>query len=189
MFSGCSLGIYPRTPLANFYGAGKQKLLDELHRIVAVLTDHGIRVECDTREHYSPGWRLNRYELRGFPLRIEFGPKNAANDVITTVRRDTGEKGTVQVSHRMAQDVQALLDKMQREMLERACNTYREHIRYISIWADVQRQERHSDDEQDGEYGSAGAVWHPPFLPYYILWPVHDTKNIKRVWAAKSSTP
>ena len=37
----------------------------------------------------------------------------------------------------MAQDVQALLDKMQREMLEWARNTYREHIKYTSIWADV----------------------------------------------------
>jgi len=35
--------------LANFYG--------------------GIRVECDTREHYSPGWKFNQYEVC-FPIII-----------------------------------------------------------------------------------------------------------------------
>jgi len=95
--------------------ADKQKILEEAKNIGRTLSEASIRVQCDTREHYSPGWKFNEYELRGFPIRIEFGPKDAAKGVITTARRDTGEKGTIQISDgkAMASEVQALLGKIQ----------------------------------------------------------------------------
>jgi prolyl-tRNA synthetase len=117
----------------------KQKILKDAESIGQSLSEAGIRVQCDTRLHYSPGWKFNEYELRGFPLRIEFGPKDAEKGVITTVRRDTGEKGIIQISDRkaMAGEVQALLDKMQNEMLKRARKMYQDHIKYTSNWDDV----------------------------------------------------
>lgn len=42
----------------------KDKLLDEIASISKRLTEHGIRVECDTRMHYSPGWKFSEYEVR-----------------------------------------------------------------------------------------------------------------------------
>ena len=114
----------------------KQKLLDTIQSIAKTLTDKKIRVQCDTRSHYSAGWKFAEYELRGFPLRIEFGPKDAAKGTVVTVRRDTGDKGTLQING-IAESVQELLDRMQREMLERARKTYHDHIKYTSNWNEV----------------------------------------------------
>jgi len=93
-------------------------------------------VECDTRDSYSPGWKFNEYELRGIPLRLEFGPKDSAKGVVTSVRRDTGEKGTIEVSN-VAVGVQALLNQIQKELLDRARKTYDDHIKYTSKWDEV----------------------------------------------------
>lgn len=114
----------------------KQKLLDTIHSIEKALVDNDIRVQCDTRSHYSPGWKFAEYELRGFPLRIEFGPKDAAKGTVLTVRRDTGEKGSLQIEN-IAESVQQLLDQIQREMLTRARQKYQDHIKYTSSWDEV----------------------------------------------------
>lgn len=114
----------------------REKLLDGIHAISKELTDNDIRVECDTRSHYSPGWKFAEYELRGFPLRLEYGPKDAAKGSVLTVRRDTGEKGTLPVDG-IGKGVQELLDRIQREMLERARAAYHEHIKYTTSWDEV----------------------------------------------------
>jgi len=64
---------------------------------------------------------------------------NDCAGVITTVRRDTGEKGTIQIADRkaMASEVQALLDRIQKEMLERSRKMYQDHIKYTSNWDDI----------------------------------------------------
>ncbi|KAI1174171.1 hypothetical protein F4777DRAFT_589367 [Nemania sp. FL0916] len=126
------VGLTAKTP-----DADRQKLLDDIHGIAETLTKGGIRVECDTRSQYSPGWKFSEYELRGFPLRIEFGPKDSANGVVTTVRRDTGEKGTIKTGGEIASDVQKLLDQIQDDMLTKARKMYQEHIKYTSDWNEV----------------------------------------------------
>lgn len=88
--------------------------------------------------HSLNGFRcLSIVQLRGYPLRIEFGPKDAAKGVVTTVRRDNGEKGTIQVSDSIAKDVQELLDTIQVQMLETARQKYHDHIKYTSKWDEI----------------------------------------------------
>jgi prolyl-tRNA synthetase len=41
----------------------KEKLLDDIQGIEKKLSAAGIRVECDTRLHYSPGWKFSQYEV------------------------------------------------------------------------------------------------------------------------------
>ncbi len=41
----------------------RQKLLDDIQGIAETLTTSGIRVECDTRSQYSPGWKFSEYEV------------------------------------------------------------------------------------------------------------------------------
>lgn len=114
----------------------RQKLLDAIKGIEKELIKGDIRVLCDTRAHYSPGWKFADYELKGFPLRVEFGPKDAAKGVVVAVRRDTGEKTNLQVEG-IAKNVQDLLDKMQGEMLENARKAYHEHIKTTTKWEEV----------------------------------------------------
>ncbi|MDR2519869.1 MAG: proline--tRNA ligase [Eubacteriaceae bacterium] len=56
-----------------------------------------MRVKLDISDN-SPGWKYAEYEMRGVPIRIEVGPKEAEEGVFAFVRRDTSEKATLPVS-------------------------------------------------------------------------------------------
>jgi hypothetical protein len=40
-------------------------------------------------------WKFNDWELKGVPLRLEYGPKDAAKSVLSFARCDTGDKGSL----------------------------------------------------------------------------------------------
>ena len=71
------------------------KRMDEL---AATLKKAGVRSDIDLRDGYTPAWKFNDWEMKGVPVRLEFGPKDAAKDVVTYVCRDTGEKGTIDIA-------------------------------------------------------------------------------------------
>lgn len=56
------------------------------------------RIEMDSRDNYTPGYKFNDWEMRGVPVRIEIGPKDVAKKECVFVRRDTGEKISVSLS-------------------------------------------------------------------------------------------
>jgi prolyl-tRNA synthetase len=51
----------------------------------------GVRVDIDSRQNYTPGWKFNHWEQKGVPIRIEVGPRDLANKQCRLVRRDNGE--------------------------------------------------------------------------------------------------
>jgi prolyl-tRNA synthetase len=114
----------------------KEKHLKHLDEILAILKKAGVRAESDLRDGYTPAWKFNDWELKGVPLRIEFGPKDAAKDVVSYARRDTGEKGTIPIAD-LATAVPALLETIQQDMYNRAEAAYREHRKIITNWDDV----------------------------------------------------
>ena len=67
----------------------------------------------------SPGWKFSEQEMRGIPVRIELGPKDIEAGKCVVVRRDTREKIEVALDD-IETAVPALLDKIQKEMFERA---------------------------------------------------------------------
>ena len=77
------------------------------------------RVELDAREEMSPGWKFNEWELKGVPVRIEIGPKDIAKKQVVLVRRDSGEKKSVQAS-KVSAAIKDLLDDIHKSMLKRA---------------------------------------------------------------------
>jgi len=52
----------------------------------------GFRVEIDSRDFYSPGWKFNEWELKGVPLRIEVGEKEIKSKSLTLFVRDSQKK-------------------------------------------------------------------------------------------------
>ena len=76
------------------------------------------RVEVDWSNR-TPGWKFNEWELRGVPLRIEIGPRDAKNGLAVLVRRDTREKSTPKLVE-LADAVQAQLDALHEALFERA---------------------------------------------------------------------
>ncbi|KAM0553287.1 hypothetical protein ACHAPJ_007300 [Fusarium lateritium] len=96
----------------------------------------GIRCEVDFREGYTPAWKFNDWELKGVPLRLEFGPRDAASESICFARRDTGEKGSFSLDS-ITTAVPELLQKIQGDMYNKADVSYKEHRRIITNWEDV----------------------------------------------------
>ncbi|EQL01122.1 hypothetical protein G6O67_000490 [Ophiocordyceps sinensis] len=109
---------------------------EQLNGIRAALKKVGIRAESDFREGYTPAWKFNDWELKGVPLRIEFGPKDAAKEVVSYARRDTGEKGTIPIAH-VGTKVPELLETIQKDMYTKAEASFREHRVKVTKWEDV----------------------------------------------------
>jgi prolyl-tRNA synthetase len=100
-----------------------------------------VRVRVDDRLEYRPGFKFNKWELKGAPLRIEIGARDLAAGVVTIARRDTGEKQQIPVdsvgvaSGELLRDVQASLFTAARDELERRTlrdpRSYEEMIEYL----------------------------------------------------------
>jgi prolyl-tRNA synthetase len=78
----------------------------------------GVRSILDDRTDTSFGRRAVEWELKGVPIRLELGPRDLADGVVTLARRDTGMKETVplegvvdRVIDLLVEVQQALLDE------------------------------------------------------------------------------
>ena len=67
----------------------------------------------------SPGFKFANAEVKGYPLRIEIGPRDLENNKVTIVRRDTLEKISVDIKDIIA-EVEKLLDLIQENLYNRA---------------------------------------------------------------------
>ncbi|HEY5439519.1 MAG TPA: proline--tRNA ligase [Acidimicrobiales bacterium] len=63
-------------------------------RVAASLKSAGVRVQVD-RGRGSFGRRVTDWEIKGVPLRVEVGPRDLKEGVVSLVRRDNGEKSTL----------------------------------------------------------------------------------------------
>ena len=96
----------------------KEGVLEASEKVRAALAEAGVRVRLDDSDK-SPGWKFSEQEMRGFPIRIELGPRDIAAGQAVLVRRDTGEK-TVAPIDAIADSVKTLLEDIQKNMFEKA---------------------------------------------------------------------
>ena len=87
-------------------------------RVADSLRRAGVRVEVD-HARGSFGRRVTDWEIKGVPLRIEVGPRDLAQGLVTVARRDTGKKATVGLGA-LASEVPALLERIQTDLLASA---------------------------------------------------------------------
>jgi prolyl-tRNA synthetase len=96
----------------------KRAVLAEAKTIMAKLSKE-FRALLDDRDHLTPGRKFNEWELKGVPLRIEFGPRDMKEKQVLLVRRDTGEKRAAKVSN-LLEEVGRELGEIQRNLFLRA---------------------------------------------------------------------
>jgi prolyl-tRNA synthetase len=87
-------------------------------RVAQDLKAAGVRVQVD-RARGSFGRRITDWEIKGVPLRVEVGPRDLAQRVVSVVRRDSGEKHAVGLDAVGARSTE-LLDAMQQDMFAAA---------------------------------------------------------------------
>lgn len=90
----------------------------EVCRKVAEESLDGVRVKVDDTDR-SPGYKFAEQEMRGFPVRIEIGPRDIDNGECVVVRRDNHEKKTIRMDE-ISTYIPALLEEIQKDMYDRA---------------------------------------------------------------------
>jgi prolyl-tRNA synthetase len=114
--------------------------------VETTLRKAGVRVKADWREE-RPGWKFNEWELRGVPVRIEIGPRDAANGQVTLVpRTDRSAKESV-ATGAVVERVQALLAEIQQTLYDQALafrqsRTYQaaDYAEFQALMADRSKQ-------------------------------------------------
>lgn len=163
-------------------------------KIVDILSEAGIRVEEDTRENYSPGWKYSHWEMKGVPLRIEIGPKDLANKQVRTVRRDNSAKVDIPADvnsedsdlvAKFTEQIKGLLDDIQKDLFTAAkekrdscievIKTWEEFVEalnkkkmILAPWCDEEEVEKDVKARTKGEMGAAKTLCSPfdqPELP------------------------
>jgi prolyl-tRNA synthetase len=95
----------------------KRGVLAEAKKLLAALSR--FRTILDDRDHLTPGRKFNEWELKGVPLRVEFGPRDLKEKQAVLVRRDTGAKRVVKVAS-LASEAANELGAIQTSLYNRA---------------------------------------------------------------------
>ncbi len=98
--------------------AKKGGVTEACEEVKSKLEKAGVRVILDSSDN-SPGWKFNEWEMRGVPVRIEIGPRDLEAGKVMLFRRDTLAKQEYALAG-IEEEVCALLDTIQRDMLEAA---------------------------------------------------------------------
>ncbi|KAI5806720.1 hypothetical protein DFH27DRAFT_479628 [Peziza echinospora] len=115
--------------------AAREALYDDIAKFEKTLKAAKVRVKSDTRDSYSPGYKFNDWELKGVPLRIEYGPQDAQKGQVMAVRRDNGERIPIPIA-KLDQEVPAILATIQGELYRKAKVSFDSHIKKVFKWED-----------------------------------------------------
>ena len=115
----------------------KEAVLAESRKLLERLSKR-FRAKLDDRDHLTPGRKFNEWELKGVPLRIEFGPRDMKEKQAVLVRRDTGGKRTTKLVS-LEEEVAKELETIQASMLQRATRALAENTRDAETLADLKR--------------------------------------------------
>jgi prolyl-tRNA synthetase len=114
------------------------------------LDEVGYRVKVDTDDERI-GWKSNKWELRGVPVRVEIGNKELEEGVFTLARRDTDEKERVRIED-APQKIAQILEEIQANLLAQAEAFLRAGTHDMTNWDAFKQQ-------MDGEKGFLKAFW------------------------------
>lgn len=99
--------------------AKQKQINDYAQKIVDDLKSVGVRVKLDADTNQSFGNRANKWELQGVPLRLEVGLKEIDKNEIGWARRDTFDKGFMDVT-KVAKEIPQVLEHIQGELLKKS---------------------------------------------------------------------
>lgn len=92
----------------------KPGILEKANEIKVALQALGLRVKLDDSDR-SPGWKFAEYEMKGVPVRIEVGPRDLEQGVVTIAKRNDGKKLAVRLDEITA-TIPSLLQTIHQEM-------------------------------------------------------------------------
>jgi prolyl-tRNA synthetase len=113
---------------------------DQLDKISEIAVDlklklekAGLNVKYDNRDTQKPGFKFADYELKGVPVRLAIGPRDADEGTVEVARRDTLTKETVSRDN-IVDHVTSLMDEIQNNMLRKATEFRDRSTYYVETW-------------------------------------------------------
>lgn len=97
----------------------EDNVMKKAEEILNNLTAASITAFID-RSDKSPGFKFAEHETNGIPVRIEIGPKDLEQNILTVARRDTREKMTVSIEEDIVKYVKDLMENIQNNLFEAA---------------------------------------------------------------------
>src|SRR5690625_2347274 len=95
----------------------KEGVLDKAYDLKNQLGEVA-RVDIDASEK-MPGWKFSECEMKGYPIRVEIGPKDIEKNQVVVVRRDTNEKEFVSLDD-IASKLPVILEEIQENLFNKA---------------------------------------------------------------------
>jgi prolyl-tRNA synthetase len=111
------------------YKNQKEKVLKVCQEIYDKLSDQNIRVKIDSREGHTLGYKINDWELKGVPLRLEIGEKEIAASKIKAVKRIGDNSQSYLSLSKVAIEVKKILSQIQVQLYQKAQQFLKENIR------------------------------------------------------------
>lgn len=108
------------------------------------------RIKADFSDR-MPGWKFSEYEMKGVPLRLEYGPKDIEKGHVVAVRRDTREKIFLDLEN-LEESLADLLDAIHDNMLKKAEESLYSRIYTAVSWAEL-------SDIMENKSGFVKAHW------------------------------
>ena len=114
-----------------------EKVLNVCDELNESLTKLGIISYIDGSDK-SAGFKFAEAEVNGIPVRIEIGPRDLENNIVTIVRRDTLEKENISVSD-VSSYVTELLVKIQDNLYDKAYKNMVERTYEVTTLEEVEK--------------------------------------------------
>ncbi len=96
-----------------------------------------VRLQIDWSEN-TPGWKFNEWDLRGVPVRLEIGPREAATGSVRAIRRDNQAKEAVGLVG-LESYLEKLLAEIQANMLQKARQFRESHTHYTDSYDEFKK--------------------------------------------------
>ena len=106
--------------------ANKPGVIPAAKELYNELAKTDLRVKLDDSDR-SPGWKFAEYEMKGVPVRVEIGPRDIENGVVTIAKRNDGTKIQVK-KEEMVETVVSLMETIHQEMYEKAYRYLLDHV-------------------------------------------------------------
>ncbi len=106
-------------PVMSKDSAIQEKIFKISEEIKSTLAKAEIKAVIDDEPKATLGFRINKWELKGVPLRLEIGAKELENNSVQFVRRDNFEKGQLKIDG-IGKQVTQLLDKIQNDLYNKS---------------------------------------------------------------------
>ena len=110
----------------------KEEVINHLPKIEQVLKNTNLRYKIDNSKR-RPGWKFSEYEMKGVPIRLEFGPRDIQNGVVVLAKRNTREKLTVKFDD-LEKTLDEMINEVHEEMYQKALNYLEANIRVAKTY-------------------------------------------------------